>query len=206
MNIEKYTKLAPLLIMLSIHVGCSRNSEVKTEHSPQVGPTTLNELVWKFKTGGEIVSSPAVSTDLVYVGSADGNLYAVDAQSGLEHWKVETQQGSFPEQFSQGRGAFSPLLSGGILLFGACDGYFRAVDAITGKEKWKFKTGGFIKSIPNVMDGIAYIGSKDGYFYAINIKTGQEIWRFKTEGGFGTNASICDGGKPISRVMSMYMQ
>ena len=192
MDIKKNLKLVLLLISFSIHVGCSRNSEEKTKNSLQKGPTTLDELVWKFKTAGEVVSSPAVSADLVFVGSEDGNLYAVDIQSGLEQWKVETQQGSFPEQLSSGQGAFSPLLSDGKILFGACDGYLRAVDAKTGKEKWRFKTGGFIKSSPNVLDSIAYIGSEDGFFYAINIKTGQEVWKFETEGR-PKKAAIWDG-------------
>ena len=32
---------------------------------------------WKFKTGGEIESSPAISDGVVYFGSFDSYLYAV---------------------------------------------------------------------------------------------------------------------------------
>ena len=35
-------------------------------------------------------SSPAVVEGIVYVGSADGNLYAVDAQTGKEKWRFLT--------------------------------------------------------------------------------------------------------------------
>jgi outer membrane protein assembly factor BamB len=49
---------------------------------------TTGALVWKFPTGGKIVSSPAVATDAaqstttIVVGSNDGNLYFVD-QDGM---------------------------------------------------------------------------------------------------------------------------
>jgi len=35
---------------------------------------------WKFQTNGRVISSPAVENGLVYVGSMDQNLYAVDQQ------------------------------------------------------------------------------------------------------------------------------
>ena len=41
-------------------------------------------LKWKFATGDDVESSPAVSPDggTVFVGSDDSNLYAVDASTG----------------------------------------------------------------------------------------------------------------------------
>jgi len=41
------------------------------------GPSQLNELAWKFKTGDVVLPSPAISDGVVYFGSSDGNLYAV---------------------------------------------------------------------------------------------------------------------------------
>ena len=35
-------------------------------------------LKWKFKTKGKIFSSPVVSDGVVYFGSSDNHLYAVD--------------------------------------------------------------------------------------------------------------------------------
>jgi outer membrane protein assembly factor BamB len=35
-------------------------------------------------------SSPAVSTDAVYVGCADGHLYSLDAKTGEIRWKFHT--------------------------------------------------------------------------------------------------------------------
>src|SRR6185369_14708160 len=48
-------------------------------------------LKWRFKTGGRVISSPAIVGNTVYAGSADGKLYAVDLASGAEKWKFATK-------------------------------------------------------------------------------------------------------------------
>ena len=51
-------------------------------------------LKWKFKTGDWISSSPNVSEGVVYFGSNDKHLYALDIKTGEEQWKFKTG-GSF---------------------------------------------------------------------------------------------------------------
>ncbi len=47
-------------------------------------------LTWRFQTGGEVLSSPAVGADgTVYVGSEDGYLYALNADGTLK-WRQLT--------------------------------------------------------------------------------------------------------------------
>ena len=55
------------------------------------GPRKLMELVWKFKTEGKVFSSPAVSSGVVYFGSLDNRLYAVDTKTGQEKWRFRTK-------------------------------------------------------------------------------------------------------------------
>ena len=38
------------------------------------------------REGSQVISSPALSGNTVYIGSADGTFYALDAQSGKEVW------------------------------------------------------------------------------------------------------------------------
>jgi hypothetical protein len=47
-------------------------------------------LLWAFTTGGTVVSSPAVANGVVYVGSGDHNLYALDASTGDLLWSYTT--------------------------------------------------------------------------------------------------------------------
>jgi hypothetical protein len=50
----------------------------------------LNAIRWKFKTEGGIGSSPAIADGVVFFGSIDKYLYAVDVKTGQEKWKFKT--------------------------------------------------------------------------------------------------------------------
>ena len=77
------------------------------------------------------LSSPVVANGVVYFGSGDGNLYALDSATGDLHWKFKT--GDVVHA--------SLALADGVLFFGSWDNYFYAVDAATGREKWRFHGG-----------------------------------------------------------------
>ena len=77
------------------------------------------------------LSSPAVWDGKVYFGSGDGNVYALDADTGTLAWKFKT--GDVVHA--------SPAIVDGTLFIGSWDSYFYALDARTGKTKWRFKTG-----------------------------------------------------------------
>ena len=97
--------------------------------APVVHPARVK---WKFHTGGYVNSSPAVVQGVVYVGSADGTMYALDEGSGKALWRFRT--GS--------RVVSSPAVSAGVVYFGSYDGNFYAVNTADGKLLWKFKTQG----------------------------------------------------------------
>lgn len=54
---------------------------------------------------------------MAYVGSSDGNLYAMDATTGKDHW-------SFP---TGGRVYSSPTVAAGVAYVGSADGNLYAV-------------------------------------------------------------------------------
>src|SRR5262252_7305893 len=78
------------------------------------GPKTLKGVKWQFKTAGAIASSPAVANGVVYIGSADGALYAVDQKSGQQKWKAQTR----------GPVASSPAVAEGLVFCLSYDGGF----------------------------------------------------------------------------------
>jgi outer membrane protein assembly factor BamB len=124
------------------------------------------------------VSSPAVSGGRVFFGSGDGNVYAIDAKSGVLQWKFPT--GDVVHA--------SPAVADGIVYVGSYDGRFYALDANTGQAKWTFQGGldpaihnqqGF-QSSPAVVDGVVYVGSRDAHVYAIDAATGRKKWDYPT--------------------------
>jgi outer membrane protein assembly factor BamB len=48
------------------------------------------EELWKFTVTYPIQASPTVAGGVVYVGGNDGNLYALDAQTGTELWRYSS--------------------------------------------------------------------------------------------------------------------
>ena len=59
----------------------------------------------------KISSSPALARDIVYFGSADRRVDAVDVKTGLARWTFETEGAVYS----------SPSLAGGMLYFGSAD-------------------------------------------------------------------------------------
>lgn len=138
------------------------------------------------------ISSPAVVDGLVYFGSGDGNVYAIDAKSGNVHWKFATQDVVHA----------SPAVHDGTVFIGSWDGNFYAIDAHTGEQKWQFKGGqdpathnqiGF-QSSAAVVDGTVFVGCRDSHVYALDAKTGRKKWDYPTNKSWvnGTPA-VADG-------------
>ncbi|MET0096586.1 PQQ-binding-like beta-propeller repeat protein [Limnospira platensis] len=160
-----------------------RGNLERTGVYPPGGPTELTQLVWRFSTQAAISSSPAVSEGIVYFGSWDRHLYALDANTGQERWRFRTQAVI----------SSSPAVSEGIVYFGSHDGNLYALDANTGQERWRFRTQAVIGSSPAVSEGIVYFGSHDNYLYALDANTGQERWRFRTQAVIGSSPAVSAG-------------
>ena len=141
-----------------------------------VAPREFHRVKWKFPTGARVVGSPVMQDKVIYFGSDDGNVYAVDAESGQQIWKTATR-GPVP---------CTPAIDHGTVYVGSYDGKFYALDTQRGAVKWKFATGGerrleakgihgwqpknqtfadafdvFLSS-PTLVDGAVYFGSGDG--------------------------------------------
>jgi eukaryotic-like serine/threonine-protein kinase len=137
-------------------------------------------------------SSPAVTNGKVYFGSGDGNVYALDAQTGALAWKFPT--GDVVHA--------SPAVVNGVVYIGSWDSFFYAIDAETGQEKWRFKGGedcfihnqqGF-QSSAAVVDGVVYVGCRDGHLYAVDAATGRKKWDYPTSKGWvNSTPAVRDG-------------
>lgn len=134
------------------------------------------ELQWKFRTEGEkkyelysfsdyYQSSPAYSDGIIYFGSGDHHIYAVNAQSGKLVWKYKTGQVVHT----------NPVISGNRLFIGSFDGWFYCLDKRTGMLSWKFKSVGqryFPKGEFNgsaaVYGNTVFVGARDFNLYALD--------------------------------------
>lgn len=127
------------------------------------------DMKWRFKTGGEINSSPVIDGGKVFIASYDGHLYALDASSGDELWRFKTG----------GEILSTPAISGGVAYFGSKDGNVYAVNASDGSLKWKFETKREVLTSPVVAQGSVFIGSSDSFLYSIKASDGKRNWKRK---------------------------
>jgi outer membrane protein assembly factor BamB len=102
-----------------------------------------------------------VTNGVVYIGSGDGGVYALNATTGQIVWKTLTG----------GAVNSSPNVTNGVVNVGSGDGGVNALNATTGQIVWKLLTGGAVNSSPNVTNGVVYVGSDDKFVYAFDAVT-----------------------------------
>ena len=157
-------------------------------------PRQFHRVKWTFPTGGRVVSSPVYRDGTIYVGSDDGNVYAIGAADGRQRWKHRTG----------GPVASTPAIANGTLYVASYDGKLYALDAKSGATRWTFATGGerrfeakglhgFLPrnqtfadpfdvylSSPVAVDRRVFFGSGDGNVYALDAASGRVEWQFAT--------------------------
>ncbi len=107
----------------------------------------------------------------VYIGSNDGNLYALDAGNGSLKWTFATVG---PISLA------SPTYANGTVFICGADRYLYAIDAVTGTQKWKFLAAQDISwSTPSFYNGNLYFGtnSSNSTRYSVNAATGTLNWQ-----------------------------
>ena len=171
----------------------ANNARTGVYDSP--GPAKFTGVKWTFKTNGPIVGSPAIAGGVVFIGSLDGSMYAIDQETGQQKWKTEPTDSI----------ASSPAVADGMVYYLSYDRALYAVAADSGAVKWLFATSGerrfeakglhglvptdqniadpmdtFLSS-PAVFNGRVYFGSSDGHVYALDAKSGVLSWSFVTK-------------------------
>lgn len=139
--------------------------------------------VWSFRTDGLILSSPVVSSDVAYIASRDGCVYAIDATRGNRQWKVQTG-----DQIEA-----SPTVHDGIVYIGSHDGHVYALDVTTGKIIWKTGLRQSTRSSVVVADGRLFVGDFAGRLSCLDARTGRSIWRAETRGEITSSPALFDG-------------
>jgi eukaryotic-like serine/threonine-protein kinase len=113
-----------------------------------VSPTTVPRVYWKFHTSSQVLSSPLPYNQVVYVGSNDQNLYAINMINGSMKWKFSTN----------GLIKSSPVAYGKTIFVGSYDKNIYGIDTATGTLKWNVNTNGNIECSPIVDNFSAITG------------------------------------------------
>jgi len=138
---------------------CYRGNLMRNGIHTTSGLKKLGGIKWKFKTGDKVRSSPVVYDGVCYVGSLDGNFYAIDAITGEQKWVVKTGGPVYS----------SACVYEGEVFFGSDDGYLYSANCKTGEVRWKikqkWKQKNKVRSSPAIAYGTVFIsGGTAGEF------------------------------------------
>ena len=102
-------------------------------------------------------SSPGVSNDLLFIGSRDKHLHAIDLHSGMAAWKFQTGA----------RVEASPIVFDDAVVFGSEDGRIFALTLDSGEEIWKLDLGEGLAASAAFGYGTIIVSGEDGTVFAL---------------------------------------
>lgn len=126
---------------------------------------------------------PAVTGGGVYLADYLGTVYALDAATGKDRWRIATEARQSAEPV---------LVVAGNVHVGSGSALY-TLDAVTGTPKWRFAAGGEVVGAPVVADGRVHFGSADHVLYTLDAAGGQLRWKLAT-GGEITGSPVVRGG------------
>jgi outer membrane protein assembly factor BamB len=151
------------------------------------------DLLWQSAPTVEVEpTAPVAAGGMVFVGSSNGVVRALDAATGRARWTA----------YVGGSVRFPPAVAQGRALVGSDDGWVYALEAATGRRLWRFRAApaerkipvyGALKSTWPVASGVlvdrgtayfaAGINDFDGtHVYAVDAATGKIRWQNNTSG------------------------
>ncbi|HYX08762.1 MAG TPA: PQQ-binding-like beta-propeller repeat protein [Bacteroidales bacterium] len=137
-------------------------------------------LIWKFYTigaayfpKGEIQKAAMVKDNVVYFGSRDYNIYALDAKTGRGRWNYREPAGWI---------IATPAEYKGNLYFGTSDAHvFYCMNKNNGKINWKLPLNMRVYGSAIFKDDLVYFGCFNGIVYGVDYQTGDIKWTFQTK-------------------------
>ncbi len=114
-------------------------------------------------------ATPLLAGAVIYCGSGDGGLYAIDAKTGAKLWRHDAKAPVF-----SGVG----LMGDDTLMFGTMDGSVVLLDRHTRTESLRLRTGGGVVTTPVAAKGTLIVGSRDYMLYGFSLPGGAPAWKF----------------------------
>jgi len=129
----------------------------------------LPEVKWQTKVSSTWLMPPLFADGMVYAGSGDGVLYALNAETGEQVWSAD----GFGQLESTGAIAGDRIITAGF------SNLVQALDRLSGEVLWSFHTDFFAQGSPLIVDERVYLAT-DHMVYALDLQSGELIWKTPT--------------------------
>ncbi len=149
-------------------------------HNPLLTTARKFAVSWSFSTGGSVVSAPSVVKGVVYAGSMDTCVYALNATTGRMIWAAAMNNQVMSQPLVAAGRVF--VASGnkgyvGDVTRGTGQSGLYALNAATGVKEWLFPTVGENMPTPAYSNGVLYEAGGGRTFYAVDASTGKLLWQ-----------------------------
>ena len=135
-------------------------------------PTVQPQQVWSMDIGDASPDlqrlKPAIDNGVLYVANTDGALFAVEADTGKQVWKLETGLA-----VSAGPGVAESLLA-----LGTAEGQLVVFDTDNGEELWRKDLSSEILAVPAIGSGVVVVHTGDGKLFGLDASNGEQLWLY----------------------------
>src|SRR6266699_2083722 len=160
------------------------------------GPPVTDSYIYAFNTGDGsqlwrsekisdvILAAPTVASGVIYFGSRNDNVYALDAGNGTEMWHHNTGGAVFA----------SPQVANSVVYVGMSGGgtgnnAIMALNIKDGSKRWQHTITNYAGANIVVNNDVIYVGSSDSVVYALKATNGAQMWKYQDSAPF-TNAPL----------------
>lgn len=196
----RFYRILVVLVITSLISACSWfSSDDEIEPNPLVeiaNPLNIRQI-WNTDAGagqGEVVLGLqlAVADQRVFAADYEGNLFALNANTGKSQWRHE-----YELPFSAG-----PGVSDSAIAMGTLDGGVFLYDRNSGTPIWQAQVSSEVLAAPIEHNGVWIVRAQDGRVFGLDHETGARIWVYDR----GVPALTLRGNsKPVARAGVVYI-
>jgi outer membrane protein assembly factor BamB len=145
---------------------------------------------WDSRVSALLSGGPTAGLNKVFIGSENGKVFALDAQTGEQSWEVNIK----------GEVINAPAIDSGIVVVNSASGIMKALNADNGEELWKIEQDvpaltlrGI--SAPAIASGGVLVGTGKGGVDVYLLDSGQQGW--------STDIGEATGSTELERVIDV---
>jgi outer membrane protein assembly factor BamB len=121
---------------------------------------------WDIEVGELQRVAPTIDDDIIYIGSRDKHLYALETGAGIEQWTAYIGSGV----------CASPVVNEGVIFLGCVDGVYSLT--MEGEGQWAAECDSKAVAVDIIGEAV-FAQDYSRNVYAFDPETGEERWQFK---------------------------